>query len=223
MIFIRKVDRDHAPGHRARHRIPTDLLLKAYASGVFPDGGECRGSGSVLGANRKSAASSRSTASMYPQSLRKTIRRRHFDIRFDTDFAGVIDACAETMRDGRQSTWINAPIREAYTANFEPDRPLPLGRSLARRPAGRRPLRGLARPRLLRRKHVFARDRRLQGLPRPSGGAAQGARGFLLLDTQFTTEHLKALRGRRRAARQIREDARQGAPRRSHLHALRAS
>ncbi|TIO08413.1 MAG: leucyl/phenylalanyl-tRNA--protein transferase, partial [Mesorhizobium sp.] len=48
-----------------------------------------------------------------PRSLKKTIRRHPFDIRYDFDFEATIDGCAE-RRDERRSTWINAPIREAY-------------------------------------------------------------------------------------------------------------
>ena len=55
-------------------------------------------------------------------------------------------------------------------------RPLPYGRSLAGRQAGRRALRCPARRRLLRGKHVHPRARRLEGRARPSRGAAQGRR-----------------------------------------------
>ena len=48
-----------------------------------------------------------------PKSLAKTIRQGRFKVTFDTDFEGVIDGCAETG-DDRRNTWINAPIREAY-------------------------------------------------------------------------------------------------------------
>ena len=39
---------------------------------------------------------------------------------------------------------------------------------------------------------MFSREtRRLEGLPGASGRAAAASGGFALLDTQFTTEHLK--------------------------------
>lgn len=47
------------------------------------------------------------------RSLRKTVRRRAFDVRFDTAFADVIAACAEA-RPGQDGTWIGPEIISAY-------------------------------------------------------------------------------------------------------------
>ena len=69
-------------------------------------------------------------------------------------------------------------------------RPLPHRRGLRQRRAGRRPLWRLPRPRVFRREHVPSRPRRLEGGAGASGGAAQ-AGGFTLLDTQFVTDHLQ--------------------------------
>lgn len=49
------------------------------------------------------------------RSLRKRIRDARFEIRVDTDFAAVIDACAGP-RDGARGTWITAPMVAAYRA-----------------------------------------------------------------------------------------------------------
>lgn len=51
------------------------------------------------------------------RSLAKALRRHHFDIRHDVDFAAVMDACAEPRaeaEDEESGTWINATIRDAY-------------------------------------------------------------------------------------------------------------
>jgi len=48
------------------------------------------------------------------RSLGKRIRRGEFEITADTDFAGVIGACAGPRRYTSQ-TWITARMREAYT------------------------------------------------------------------------------------------------------------
>jgi leucyl/phenylalanyl-tRNA--protein transferase len=47
------------------------------------------------------------------RSLGKRIRQRRFEIRADTDFAGVIAACAEPRRY-TSSTWITPAMRSAY-------------------------------------------------------------------------------------------------------------
>ena len=100
--------RPYAPGYR----IPTDLLLKAYASGVFPMA-ESANDPEVFWVRPETRGIIPLDEFHVPKSLAKTIRQRRFEIRFDSDFAAVIDACAEE-RDVRPSTWINGPIREAY-------------------------------------------------------------------------------------------------------------
>jgi leucyl/phenylalanyl-tRNA--protein transferase len=48
-----------------------------------------------------------------PTRLRRTVRSEPFEIRVDTAFGAVIDACAASA-PGREDTWINAPIRRLY-------------------------------------------------------------------------------------------------------------
>lgn len=47
-------------------------------------------------------------------SLRKTVRKRKFEIRIDTAFDNVIRACAEKT-ETRDVTWINTRIHKLYT------------------------------------------------------------------------------------------------------------
>jgi len=49
-----------------------------------------------------------------PRSLARKIRQGHYEIRVDTAFREVIEACAE-LGPGRETTWINQDIVEAYT------------------------------------------------------------------------------------------------------------
>ncbi len=46
--------------------------------------------------------------------LRRTIQSGRFDVRFDTAFAPVIRACAETPREGEDGTWITPKMQRAY-------------------------------------------------------------------------------------------------------------
>ncbi|KPF79215.1 leucyl/phenylalanyl-tRNA--protein transferase [Brevundimonas sp. AAP58] len=48
-----------------------------------------------------------------PTRLRRTVRSEPFEVRVDTAFGAVIDACAASA-PGREDTWINAPIRRLY-------------------------------------------------------------------------------------------------------------
>jgi len=48
-----------------------------------------------------------------PHRLARTVRGDAFQVRIDTAFEAVIEACAEA-RPGRMETWINAPIQALY-------------------------------------------------------------------------------------------------------------
>ncbi len=54
------------------------------------------------------------------QSLRKTLRRflrkPGCEIRFDSDFRRVIEACSQVPREGQDGTWIVGEVIEAYAA-----------------------------------------------------------------------------------------------------------
>ena len=114
-------------------------------------------------------------ASTFRGGSRGRSRQDAFEIRIDTDFDAVIDGLRRGRRRGRPKTWINAPhpppLRRALRASA-----MPHGRGLAGRDAGRRPLRRPPRRGVLRREHVLARARRLEGRARPSGRAAAGRR-----------------------------------------------
>ena len=49
-----------------------------------------------------------------PRSLRKTIKRGGFEVRVDTAFEQVIDACADAPREGQRGTWITPELRAGY-------------------------------------------------------------------------------------------------------------
>ncbi|WP_406853405.1 leucyl/phenylalanyl-tRNA--protein transferase [Brevundimonas sp. BH3] len=48
-----------------------------------------------------------------PTRLKRTVRGEPFDIRVNTAFLSVVDACASPAK-GREDTWINGPIRRLY-------------------------------------------------------------------------------------------------------------
>ena len=49
-----------------------------------------------------------------PRSLRKMMNRHVYEVKLDTNFAGVIDGCAGTRRPGQRGTWITRDMRKAY-------------------------------------------------------------------------------------------------------------
>ncbi|MBS1144132.1 MAG: leucyl/phenylalanyl-tRNA--protein transferase [Proteobacteria bacterium] len=93
-----------------------DRLLDAYRRGIFPWG-------TVDGHPLWYSPDPRMV--LFPEefrltrSLRKTLRAGKFTVRFDTNFAGVMDACASTPRAGQDGTWITPEMKEAYVRLHE--------------------------------------------------------------------------------------------------------
>jgi leucyl/phenylalanyl-tRNA--protein transferase len=91
--------------------IPSDALLSAYASGWFP-------MAIAPGEIRWYSPNPRGIIPLdtfhVPSRLRRTLRQRPFEIRVDTDFAAVIAACAG--RSDADGNWIDREIIESYCA-----------------------------------------------------------------------------------------------------------
>lgn len=47
-------------------------------------------------------------------SLKKTLKKQKFEVRFNTAFREVITACSSTLRHGQNGTWITQDIIDAY-------------------------------------------------------------------------------------------------------------
>lgn len=172
-----------APGNR----IPPDLLLKAYASGLFPMA-ENADDPEVFWVQPELRGVVPLDAFHIPKSLAKVIRQGRFDIRRDTDFEGVIAGCAEAKQD-RPSTWINSTIREAYGELFR------MGHCHtveAWRDGGLvGGLYGVSLGRAFFGESMFSRETDASKVCLVHLVEHLRASGFILLDTQFTTEHLK--------------------------------
>jgi leucyl/phenylalanyl-tRNA--protein transferase len=92
--------------------IDLDLLIKAYASGIFPMA-DARDDPETFWVEPKTRAIIPLDNFRMSRSLRKTIRSDRFRVTADTDFAKVIAICAAETGD-RRDTWINAEIEEAF-------------------------------------------------------------------------------------------------------------
>jgi leucyl/phenylalanyl-tRNA--protein transferase len=89
-----------------------DLLLRAYAIGIFPMA-ESREATEIHWVEPTQRGIIPLEAFHVPKSLRKVVRQERFAVTVDTDFIGVIDGCAEP-KEGRDDTWINPTIRRLY-------------------------------------------------------------------------------------------------------------
>lgn len=93
-----------------------DLLLQAYAVGLFPMG-ETRDDPTLYWVDPDWRAILPLDGFHLPRSLRSTVRSGRFDVRCDSAFEQVIRSCAEATPTRRES-WINEPIIALYTALF---------------------------------------------------------------------------------------------------------
>lgn len=84
-----------------------DLLLRAYANGIFPMGEE---TGEVYWYAPDPRAILPLESFHVPHNLEKRVRDREFSVTADRCFREVIEACADRTR-----TWITPRIMEAYT------------------------------------------------------------------------------------------------------------
>lgn len=93
-----------------------NTLLSAYAQGVFPMADRD-------GVVRYYTADPRGIIPLYPPdgfhipgTLRAVVRRKKFEIRINHDFVATMRACMENRDDG---TWINSQLVRAYTSLHE--------------------------------------------------------------------------------------------------------
>ena len=100
-----------------RGQLTPELLLRAYAAGIFPMA-ESRNDTNIFWVDPEVRAILPFEDFRVPRSLRKTVRRGPFEVHYDTAFSRVIQACAE-VTPGRRDTWINDEIIAAYTALHE--------------------------------------------------------------------------------------------------------
>jgi len=98
-------------------RLTPDLLLRAYAIGIFPMA-EGRDHPELHWIDPELRGILPLDAFHLPRKLKRRIRRRDFDVRCDSNFAEVIRSCAERA-DNRPDTWINPAIETLYVELYQ--------------------------------------------------------------------------------------------------------
>ncbi len=94
-------------------KITPDIVLKAYATGIFPMS-EGRDEPEMFWVDPEKRGVLPLDGFHLPRRLRRTVRQDAFTIRIDSAFEGVMSACAEPA-SGRWTTWINREIQELFT------------------------------------------------------------------------------------------------------------
>jgi leucyl/phenylalanyl-tRNA--protein transferase len=95
-----------------RQQLDPDTLLRAYATGIFPMA-EHADSPHVFWVEPKRRGVLPLDRFHAPRSLLKTLRSDIFHFTADRAFPAVLASCAEARPD-RPDTWINAAIHDAY-------------------------------------------------------------------------------------------------------------
>jgi leucyl/phenylalanyl-tRNA--protein transferase len=90
-----------------------DILLRAYAIGIFPMA-EGRKHSDLHWIDPEQRGVLPLEGFHVSRKLRHRMRRQDFDVRCDSAFSEVIRACAAPT-DNRPDTWINPPIQQLYT------------------------------------------------------------------------------------------------------------
>jgi leucyl/phenylalanyl-tRNA--protein transferase len=163
--------------------IPVDALLNAYASGWFP-------MAVVPGDIRWYSPDPRGVIPLdtfhIPSRLARTLRSRPVEIRVNTCFRDVIEACA--ARQDEEGNWIDRDIVESYCALHEKG----FAHSVETWQDGRLVggLYGVALGGAFFGESMFHRVTDASKAALVELVARLRARGFVLLDTQWVTGHL---------------------------------
>ena len=167
--------------------ITPDVLLKAYACGIFP------------------MAESADDPALYwiepdmrgiiplrkfhvPSRLARTVRSTQYAVYVDRNFDAVIEGCAEPKQD-RARTWINIRIRRIYRSLFERGHCHTVEVYDGDHLVGG--LYGVSLGRAFFGESMFHRARDASKIALAHLVARLKVGGYALLDTQYVTEHLK--------------------------------
>jgi len=169
--------------------INLDLLLQAYANGIFPMS-DARDDPDTFWIEPEDRAILPLDGFKLSKSLAKTLRQDRFRVTSDTAFAQVINTCAESQPD-RRDTWINPDIEAAFCALHGLGRAHSIECWIGDRLVGG--LYGLALGRAFFGESMFSRETDASKVGLAWLVARLKVGGFMLLDCQFMTDHLASL------------------------------
>lgn len=162
-----------------------DLLLHAYTRGVFPMA-ESRDDPEVFWVDPRRRGVLPLDGFHLSRSLLRRLRKADYSVDLNTDFLGVVDACAD-----REETWINQEIRGLYAELHE----MGHAHSIEIRHDGKLTggVYGVAIGGAFFGESMFSRRTDASKIALAHLVAHLRACGFTLFDTQFITSHLETL------------------------------
>ena len=167
--------------------ITPEVLLKAYACGIFPMA-ESAEDPALYWIEPEHRGIIPLDGFHLPSRLARTVRSDRFDIRVNHDFEGVLDGCSEPA-PGRARTWINKRIRTLYRKLYDIGHCHSIEAYEDGQLAGG--LYGVCLGRAFFGESMFHRSRDASKVALVHLVARLKAGDFRLLDTQFVTDHLK--------------------------------
>ncbi|WP_341406278.1 leucyl/phenylalanyl-tRNA--protein transferase [Luteolibacter soli] len=165
--------------------IPPQVLLGAYAQGVFPmaDAGELTWFSPLMRGIIPLDGSFH-----VPHGLKRSMKKAPFEVKWNSDFRGTMQGCAS-----RERTWIDATILESYCLLHR------LGYAHSVETHDEEGLQGglygVALGRAFFGESMFSRKTDASKVALVALVEELRARGFVLLDTQWLTEHLRRFGG----------------------------
>ena len=169
--------------------IDTNLLLRAYAAGVFPMA-DSRDAREVYWVEPRKRGILPLDGFHLSRSLRKVVRSDRFTVTADRAFAQVIAACA-AQRPDAQGTWINGQIEQACNALHLDGHAHSIECWREGRLVGG--LYGVSLGGAFFGESMFSRETDASKVALAHLVARLRAGGYRLLDCQFLTDHLASL------------------------------
>ena len=167
--------------------ITPEVLLKAYACGIFPMAESAEDPG-IHWIEPPERGVIPLDGFHVPSRLARTVRSDRFTICVDRDFENVLDGCAEPQ-PGRARTWINARIRGLYRKLYDIGHCHTVEAYENDVLVGG--LYGVCLGRAFFGESMFHHARDASKVALVHLVALLNAGGFQLLDTQFVTDHLR--------------------------------
>lgn len=170
----------------AYSHITPQILLKAYSVGLFPMA-ETAEDPTVYWVEPDMRGVMPIEDFHTPRSLQKQINKGTYDITFNEAFNAVVKGCAAST-EGREQTWINETIRLLYSELHDMDHAHSVEAWYEDQLVGG--LYGVTLGRAFFGESMFSRRTNASKVALVHLVERLKERGFILLDTQFSTEHL---------------------------------
>lgn len=173
----------------ASSEITPEVLLRAYSCGIFPMS-EGADDPTIFWVEPERRGIIPLDAFSVSSRLARTVRSDMFRVTVNTSFKQTIASCAEP-RPGSDDTWINQRIRDLYIALHGIGHCHSVEVWVGEQLVGG--LYGVSLGRAFFGESMFHRTRDASKVALVHLVARLIAGGFVLLDTQFVTDHLKSL------------------------------